>query len=198
MGDSREFGSGQSSRDLGKNKLRNTFKYAVYFKEFGSRSALVGHIRALYRKCLVCSKVFEPGEDLEDHKRANSCVKKGSTVYKCSICYREFGSGKAVGGHKRVHNNVIKSILLQLIMRIGTVTRKLTVSSGITSYAVNVARCAFCDNDTYSNKAFEAVEFLDITFVIAANMLDPISKTIKLELENERTSVAELDSEIFK
>ncbi|GKA65278.1 zinc finger protein ZAT1-like protein [Tanacetum coccineum] len=97
----------QSSRDLGKNKSRKTFKCAVCFKEFGSGSALGGHMRAHYRKCLVCSKEFESGEDLEDHKRANSCVKKGTTGYKCSICYREFGLGKALGGHKRVHSNVV-------------------------------------------------------------------------------------------
>ncbi|GKE28071.1 hypothetical protein Tco_1443455, partial [Tanacetum coccineum] len=183
----REFGSGQSSRDLGKNKLRNTFKCAVYFKEFGSRSALVGHIRALYRKCLVCSKVFETGEDLEDYKRANSCVKKDQKHIAAAhyadrfvqICTQEVATSST-----SVHRNV----------------REVAGHDNVTilELKVNVARCAFCDNDTYSNKAFEAVEFLDITFVIAANMLDPISKTIKLEPENERTNVAELDFEIFK
>ncbi|GKA15952.1 hypothetical protein Tco_0695699 [Tanacetum coccineum] len=46
-GDSRELGSGQSSRDVGKNKSRKSFKCAVCFKEFGefgSGTALGGHM----------------------------------------------------------------------------------------------------------------------------------------------------------
>ncbi|GJR91446.1 zinc finger protein 271 [Tanacetum coccineum] len=102
-GNSREFGSGQSSMDLGKNKSRKTFKCAVCFKEFGSGNALGGHMRAHYYKCSVCLEAFMSGEDLEDHKRADCCVQKGSRVYICSICFREFGSGTALGGHMRAH-----------------------------------------------------------------------------------------------
>ncbi|GJW29548.1 zinc finger protein ZAT3 [Tanacetum coccineum] len=57
-GDSCEFGSGQSSQDLGKNKSRKSFKCAVCFKEFGSGSALGGHMRAHYYKCSVCLEIL--------------------------------------------------------------------------------------------------------------------------------------------
>nr|GEV23673.1 hypothetical protein [Tanacetum cinerariifolium] len=104
-GDSREFGSGQSSRDVGKNKLRNTFKCAICFKEFRSRSALVRHIKAIYKKCLVCSKVFESEEDLEDHKRANSCEKRFA-----QICMQE-GATSSTSVHRNVREVAANALM---------------------------------------------------------------------------------------
>nr|GEW78163.1 hypothetical protein [Tanacetum cinerariifolium] len=99
-GDNFEFGSGQSSRDLGKNKLRNTFKCVVCFKEFGSRSALVGPIRALYGNVWFALWDFWSGKAVGGHKRVHN-----------NVIYTQEGATSSTSVHRNVHEVAVNVLM---------------------------------------------------------------------------------------